>query len=256
MPDVRDLALEAAIIADTENAGAYEVYADWLLERGDPRGELISVQLARETAPMDEALAARERELLAKHAREWLQDLDGNACLGLPIRATWRRGFVDAASIHAYYQSQEAATTYRAFAALPVAVAVRELEIGAEISHHGSRPGDASVLEALRDHPPRALRSLTFTAFDHDVSWTHVGEIAVAGDAISSIESLTIYTGNIKLGPVQLPHLRSLSLVTGGLRSHVLADIAAQTWPHLASLAVWLGCEEYDGTCAPADTQP
>jgi uncharacterized protein (TIGR02996 family) len=54
---VRDLDFEAAIIADTDDVGAYTVYADWLLERGDPRGELITVQLARETAPDDAALA-------------------------------------------------------------------------------------------------------------------------------------------------------------------------------------------------------
>jgi len=53
--------LETAILADPEARAAYAVYADWLLERGDPDGELVAVQLALEDAPGDAALLARER---------------------------------------------------------------------------------------------------------------------------------------------------------------------------------------------------
>jgi uncharacterized protein (TIGR02996 family) len=51
------------------------VYADWLLERGDPRGELIQVQvaLAREASgELAVRLRARERELVEMHHEAWL----------------------------------------------------------------------------------------------------------------------------------------------------------------------------------------
>lgn len=61
--------LEAAILADPEARAAYAVYADWLLERGDPDGELVAIQLALEDAPGDAARKARERELVAARER-------------------------------------------------------------------------------------------------------------------------------------------------------------------------------------------
>jgi uncharacterized protein (TIGR02996 family) len=69
------------------------IYADWLDERGDPRGEFIRVQcqLARlpETDSRLEGLRARERALQNDHQQQWL---------GLPHHPLlhWRfeRGFV------------------------------------------------------------------------------------------------------------------------------------------------------------------
>jgi uncharacterized protein (TIGR02996 family) len=251
----RDDSLLAAIVADPENTAAYQVYADWLLERGDVWGELINIQIERERGSVDEALAARERELLAEHSA-WTEHIT----VGLPIKLAWRRGFIDRAQIHAYYQSTDAAKTYATLAVAPIAAAIRTLVIGAEISHHGRGNGtehdDISVLAAMRAAPLRAVRSLTFTAFDHDVSWTHVGELAAAGDALASVEELTIHTGRMRLGPVTLPRLRSLHLITGGLPAHVLVDLAAQTWPQLASLEIYFGTSEYGGSCSITETKP
>src|SRR5262245_65921638 len=54
-------------------------YADYLRDQGDPRGELIQVQLALEDAKRPAAerkrLKKREEELLAAHEREWLGEL-------------------------------------------------------------------------------------------------------------------------------------------------------------------------------------
>ena len=48
--------------------GVRGIYADWLIEQGDPRGEFISLQLANAHKPMGK----RESELLARHYSEWL----------------------------------------------------------------------------------------------------------------------------------------------------------------------------------------
>jgi len=62
-------ALLAAIHAAPDDDAPRAVYADWLVERGDRRGELIALQLA------DGDTRERERELLRDHGRSWAGDL-------------------------------------------------------------------------------------------------------------------------------------------------------------------------------------
>lgn len=57
-------AMEAAVIANPHDRAARSAYADFLTEKGDPRGEFVRVQLALE----DESLSAAERKKFA--ARE------------------------------------------------------------------------------------------------------------------------------------------------------------------------------------------
>ena len=82
------------ITANPEDLTPRLVYADWLDEQGDPRGEFIRVQC--ELATLDEtddrypALLRRERELLAEHRSEWLRPLKPYIRSG-----TFRCGFVE-----------------------------------------------------------------------------------------------------------------------------------------------------------------
>ena len=59
-----------AVYADPESDAARLVLADWLQENGDPRGELISLQLSRAAGTREGR--AREKELLASGRKEWL----------------------------------------------------------------------------------------------------------------------------------------------------------------------------------------
>jgi uncharacterized protein (TIGR02996 family) len=68
------------VYADPSDETARMVLGDWLLSHGDPRGELITLQLRRlEHEPGREA-QARERALLAEHATTWLGPLARLAC--------------------------------------------------------------------------------------------------------------------------------------------------------------------------------
>jgi uncharacterized protein (TIGR02996 family) len=85
-------AMLAAIFAAPLDDRPRQVHADALVEAGDPRGELIRVQLelATSTRARAAALEKRSSALLRKHEAGWLR----------PIRAhlrswTWRRGFLD-----------------------------------------------------------------------------------------------------------------------------------------------------------------
>jgi uncharacterized protein (TIGR02996 family) len=51
--------LIAAIVDEPGAIGPWQVYADWLLDRGDPRGELINLAIAVESGTADESIEAR-----------------------------------------------------------------------------------------------------------------------------------------------------------------------------------------------------
>jgi uncharacterized protein (TIGR02996 family) len=75
------------VLADPNDDDPRRVYADWLAERGDPRGEFIAVQceLARK---FDFQLAVREHQLRREHGARW------SAEIGVASHhVTFRRGF-------------------------------------------------------------------------------------------------------------------------------------------------------------------
>ncbi len=98
---VEHTGLIAAICEDADDDQVRLVYADWLEERGDPRGELIrlEIEVAR-MAPRDlrrEGLRRRDQELLALHSESWrLPRLAG---------VTWgryERGFIESVTLETW----------------------------------------------------------------------------------------------------------------------------------------------------------
>ncbi len=90
------VAFMADILAHPDDDAPRLVYADWLSERGDPRGELISVQCALHRATGGELarLVNRSSDLLYRHGDAWLGEIR-RIVRGVELR----RGFV--ASINA-----------------------------------------------------------------------------------------------------------------------------------------------------------
>lgn len=83
----RAAALLAAVQAQPEAEDRRAVYADYLSEVGDPRGEFIALQLANAERPR---MSPRESQLLRRHLREWIAPLEGL----LEERPVFRRGFI------------------------------------------------------------------------------------------------------------------------------------------------------------------
>ena len=69
--------LFAAVLADLDDDAARQVWADALLARQDPRGELIALQLAK--SPKH---AAKIKALTQKHWRSWVGALALGAAMG------------------------------------------------------------------------------------------------------------------------------------------------------------------------------
>jgi uncharacterized protein (TIGR02996 family) len=87
-----------AIAASPDDDAPRRVYADALLDAGEPQGELIHLQceLAAGSLTRDEAVARRrrERELLLGHGARWTEGL--RAIARAPV---FRRGFVDEVTV-------------------------------------------------------------------------------------------------------------------------------------------------------------
>ncbi len=85
------------ILAQPDDDAPRLIYADWLDERNDPRGEFIRVQcaLAQLSAedPRRWPLEQRQQELLSEHETKWLpKNIDNASCV-------FRRGFVEEISL-------------------------------------------------------------------------------------------------------------------------------------------------------------
>jgi uncharacterized protein (TIGR02996 family) len=145
--------LLAAIAADPDDDGPRIVYADWLLQAGDPRGELIAIQcaLARGRTP---ELVARERSLLERHEAEWL------AAAGLVTgESRFVRGFAEKVDT----------TAVRAASAIDRLVeqpCLRELRMGVDAG--GNEAEVSQIAERLRQKLPITLEHVTI---DRRLQW-------------------------------------------------------------------------------------
>jgi uncharacterized protein (TIGR02996 family) len=85
--DVAAMDLLAAVYEDLASDSSRMVLADRLIELGDPRGEMIALQLAR--ARTGAPATPRERELIAQHGSAWTKPL--SKCF---VSYGFRRGFL------------------------------------------------------------------------------------------------------------------------------------------------------------------
>ena len=90
-------ALRDAVLAAPEDDVPRVLFAEWLIARGDPWGELIRAQCALGAGlnPAERiALREEERALLARHQRAWLAPYEARG-----MSLALRRGFVDEVTV-------------------------------------------------------------------------------------------------------------------------------------------------------------
>jgi uncharacterized protein (TIGR02996 family) len=144
-------ALEAALVEDPDDLAAHMAYADYLMEQGDPRGELIQLELEHERLPGDSrrraVLRKRAQELVTEHGRAWLGDLatyllEQSHTYATPFRFT--RGWV-----HTLYLENLTVDLARSVATAPEARLLHTLRIEgvAHRSQDSYQPGDDTPAE-------------------------------------------------------------------------------------------------------------
>ncbi|MBA3503846.1 MAG: TIGR02996 domain-containing protein, partial [Deltaproteobacteria bacterium] len=123
MNDAELAELLRSVIARPDDLDALRVYADVLIERGDPRGELIAVQLQRREQDSPE-LVARERELAAALDATLVGQLDQPGAA-----FSWQRGFLEAIDFTPTAERRALADTLRQLGTLPLARQLRRIVI-------------------------------------------------------------------------------------------------------------------------------
>ncbi|MGN6104638.1 MAG: TIGR02996 domain-containing protein [Kofleriaceae bacterium] len=235
--------LVAAIANAPDDDAPRSVYADWLMERGDPLGELIAVQcaLARADAT-DEPLAdeptalALEAALRERHAARLLVPLRALAQLGYELR----RGFVEHVVALREGDLLEHADELAVAAPLWRSLAVR----GAIVEHplpEAFARLTSLTLHELRDRhddpDPGAMLRFARSPRLAGLRRLHIGNVRLPGEVIAALLELSgplVHLG-FELGPPQyfpypLDGAAVLAFLQTGraeaLRSLTLAGIA------------------------------
>jgi uncharacterized protein (TIGR02996 family) len=247
--------LEARIHANPDDRDAYQVYGDWLSERGDPRGELISVQIKlSQLANGDDAeLKKREQAIITANKSAWLGELA--KLEDKDFHVEWRWGFVDSARIGPPTDDYETSEidfpdTIGAVLAMPRVEFLREIVIGA-ISYDDYPTSWSDCVEALAENEiPASLQRLEFTRGGYwDISSTELGSIASLYPKLQNLRELSIEMGQMDFGEMNLPALRKLEIVTGGLSNDNVSSIVKARWPNLETLSLCIGETGNDYGC-------
>jgi uncharacterized protein (TIGR02996 family) len=200
--------LLAAVLAEPDDLAHRQVYADFLLTEGDPRGEFITLQLADAAGSLDRAGRRRMRALLAEHGQAWLGGLAGGLVRSSLV---FERGFLVAARVKA---------SPRARASLAGAPSWATVEAV-----------DNAPISVLVHPVMRALRRITCTPAQLEALLRQ--QVALAG--VERVE-IAIERGHSLVG---LPEWLGRSEVLPGLRTVVLRGEVAPDFEDQAQL--WSG---------------
>jgi uncharacterized protein (TIGR02996 family) len=260
MITVAEEAFLEAIRAAPEDDAPRLIYADWLEERGDPRGEFIRLQCA--LARMDRhdperaALKEREQELLARYRKKWAGPL-----LRHVARCWFRRGFIEGVEIEARLFLRY---TVFLFHAAPLGE-LRLQKAGPVMRHLVACSALARLRRLdLRNNflQPRGLQELASCRFltgleglnlDGNVLGTGGVQFLMEQPLIASLKELALGGNSLCNDGATLlaasPHLaklRRLRLTRNGIGIPGAMDLAAS--PHLANLELLDVRDNYLGT--------
>ena len=214
MEEARQRELLDAIFAAPDEDEPRHVYADWLIEQGDRRGELIAVQCELAalppSAPGRAELEKRSQKLLAAYRAGWTLGIRGLEFVRGFVE-TVRMPLEDAGRHRALFEREPVRSltvvgggSYGAVCRALLGFrldALRELEVEPE-----RRAAIAGLDELLRRPALGKLARLTLgtTAVDEDVA-TALAESA----ALERLETLAVFTGKPTISRAVADRLRS-----------------------------------------------
>lgn len=256
----RNLELEAAILDNPDDTGAWQVYFDWLTGEGDPWGERGQLALALSKAKGKDKTKLEAQ--LAEFDKTNAEALYGKSLLGLMKKEDYsevaelsdRYGFIWTATVKAPEYEWEGTAPNTVLGALVKSSAARflnVLNIGlVEFEYPVSlQKGIDAICKAGK---LESLRSLFIGDFEYpdeqEISWVEVGKAGKVLPVAPNLRSLTIRGGGIDLGTLAHDSLQTLVIETGGLPKAAVASVGKAKLPALTSMEVWFGRDEYGGT--------
>jgi uncharacterized protein (TIGR02996 family) len=239
--------LEAALLENPDDLATHAAYADLLSENGDPRGELIQVQLALEDekrAPKERKdLQKREQQLLDAHLRTWFGDLapkllDAEVAAwqrkrGQYTHFRWRRGWIEA--LHLAQVSNE---LLQSVCDNPIFTLLRELTILERDWDNGDDDPDLTPL--LRAPFASHLRAFQIGPVE-DSCHISAPEVHKLAAKLPALEELRLCAHGVKTKKVfalPMPHLSVL--VVHHIHEYPLEVLAKNSsLTRLESLSFW-----------------
>jgi uncharacterized protein (TIGR02996 family) len=250
----RNPELEAAVASNPDDDQAYLVYADWLQQQGDPRGELI-VKHARAADP-DAFVAEHETDLLGALA-DYKDMLEPRA---------WRCGYLHKVKVantfdrSPMHDGKEPAFPVDELLALlldeDAGRFVQDLTLGIVDYESNEYTTCLAALATRRVPSLRALYVGDFHSEETELNWSHIGEALTFYPAVPNLQQLTLRSGGMALGQIDLPELRTFATLTGGLKKDAIASITTAHWPKLERLELQIGSRRYSSDIGAEDLQP
>jgi uncharacterized protein (TIGR02996 family) len=247
-------ALESAILDDPNDQDSWLVYGDWLQSSDDPRGALLAAQ----------AGGGDGADLIEANKKAFLGRFAGN--LEPYVEFTWKNGFWRTAKVLCDYDSAEDMPEDTATIASVLGRVLRHdsarflyaLNIGLTEGHVDGEAEWQGCIDAVVSNGIRkSVRELFVGDFERvdetEISWTDIGNLGKLWTVLPNLEKLTVQGGGIGLGTISAPKLQSMRIWTGGLGPEVPKSIGDASLPALTRLEVWLGTEDYNGSCSAAD---
>lgn len=204
-----------AVLASPDDDGALRVLADALMERGDPHGELIRLQLAGDEAGANEHLAKHAQALLGTHEiAAW--------------SARFARGFLSSIRL-------ETVGEFEALVTRPAGRLLREVRVAAHSMMGTELDPIDRIVNGLATHGPKTIASLTFGIDAPDLP---EGELSVAPLTahFTSLTSLEVVSWATNFAGVTSASLRHLKLNL----THPVSRLDEARFPALTSLELLL----------------
>lgn len=257
--------LLAAIVADPEDVAAHLVYADWLSEQGDPRGELIALH-ARLAEGADEECLHALMAHLQEHKATFLGPLEeevmraetGQPTDGLELH--WNLGFIQNARIgrpeltgnlDAVLANLEDVLKHDSCRLLQELVIgditpSRWIEYGPLVERLAELGPHTTILRfQLGDLVRESLLPDGTLYIERDISAIMLGDVEPLWSALPRLQELVLHGNHLELGVINAPQLRSLEICSSDIKDGNLSSIIRADLPALERLVLWLGDGEY-----------
>ena len=252
--DARNPALEKAILADPTDENAYSVLADWLQDQGDPRGELIMLQLAKKTKAAAALLVVQATYFFGPLAA-YKKCFDGSGKDAL----LWKYGFIHGLRLaHDTYANEKFDSTLAKVLEMvlshPSGRFVTEL-----VMNYNDDPNEDTlddIFAVLAKKAPATIRKIQIGDSVDQISWFHVGNLGKLWKALPNLRTFDIEAGEFELGTIDAPSLEHAVFQTGGLSKQSGKAIANGSMPKLQHLEIYYGDDNYGGDCSVKEVKP
>jgi len=272
--DARNPELEKAIEADPEDVNAYSVLGDWLQGQGDPRGELIALQIAHKDKQA-RALIQKQADYFLGPLADHQETHDGEH---RPAFA-WKYGFIHGLHLsHNHYADEGFEGSLAEILDLvlrhPSGRFLTEIAFGFNNDPNESDLQD--LIDMLTKRAPATIRKLHFGDYkyagggaigmggdDTEISWYSIGNLGKLWKAVPRLQTLitqggsseSAMAGGLQLGKIELPHLAHAEFRTGGLEKANARAIATAAIPSIEHLDIWYGDDSYGGDATVKDVE-